>query len=514
MKTEAPSVAPVSNVANTLPIQPKLSIGAVNDPLEHEADAMAKKVMNMLVVPGISKTNTGNVQRKCADCEKDEDEKLQRKPLASFIQKKGAESTTKASEGVSNQIRSSRGKGVAMDGDTRSFMENSFGTDFRDVKIHTGNESTQMNRELNAKAFTVGNDIYFNEGEYQPTSDQGKHLLAHELTHTMQQSQTQLVQRTGAAGAKTVDPLCSTYVFTSEKTIIEKKIDDFKAAPDVDKRMDLVRELKWIWRCSTDDEKKEILVKLENTFGKATANAIWKEAGTPLGGYRGMYPAFYGAGKTYLNKLGVKEVEGYDAFSYKPEKSPDSVFHKGSEDTAKIEAPSVAATDILYFYGHQYAQYNSPGVFANGTQTQFVNLDSLQGKGDFSRVKLIISTSCATCCKEATDIFSSIFPNATILGYRKSAPTMGKDVRDSFDKGIQSLKRPLLLDQPVDVNAIIEVWKSVIKKHHPNENERLPGYYQAGVVHYLESGTWKSVSASDGSNSCRKKGSRIDEAVH
>jgi hypothetical protein len=66
-------------------------------------------------------------------------------------------------------------------------MSNRFGVDFSQVKIHTDNEAVQMNRELNANAFTNGSDVYFNEGKYQPGSDQGKKLLAHELTHVTQQ---------------------------------------------------------------------------------------------------------------------------------------------------------------------------------------------------------------------------------------------------------------------------------------------------------------------------------------
>jgi hypothetical protein len=66
-------------------------------------------------------------------------------------------------------------------------MQSRFGTDFSSVNIHTGDEAIQMNRELNAKAFTVGSDIYFNQGQYNPNSDDGNHLLAHELTHTIQQ---------------------------------------------------------------------------------------------------------------------------------------------------------------------------------------------------------------------------------------------------------------------------------------------------------------------------------------
>ena len=67
-------------------------------------------------------------------------------------------------------------------------MENRFGADLSAVKIHTSGESTQMNESLNAQAFTVGSDIYFNEGKYRPHSTEGKQLLAHELTHVMQQT--------------------------------------------------------------------------------------------------------------------------------------------------------------------------------------------------------------------------------------------------------------------------------------------------------------------------------------
>jgi hypothetical protein len=181
-------------------IQTKLSIGAVNDPLEHEADAMADKVMSMQQVPSVAAVSAGGIQRKCAGCE--EEEKLQRKPLASFIQRKGSSAGTVASDAVGNKINSSKGNGNNMDSHTQSFMQSRFGADFSDVKIHTGGEAIQMNRELNAKAFTVGNDIYFNEGQYNPSSGDGKHLLAHELTHTVQQGSGKntlspmLIQRT------------------------------------------------------------------------------------------------------------------------------------------------------------------------------------------------------------------------------------------------------------------------------------------------------------------------------
>lgn len=176
-------------------LQTKLSIGAVNDPLEHEADAMADKVMSMQQVPPATNTASTAIQRKCAECEEDEEKKVQRKPLASFIQRKESPGGAVASDTISNQIKASKGSGSSMNGHTQTFMQSRFGTDFTDVKIHTGNDAIQMNRELNAKAFTVGNDIYFNEGQYNPNSKDGKHLLAHELTHTVQQGSKNLQKK-------------------------------------------------------------------------------------------------------------------------------------------------------------------------------------------------------------------------------------------------------------------------------------------------------------------------------
>lgn len=198
--------AEVSAAQEAMPaLQPALTVGAVNDPLEHEADRMADTIMRMpAYVSDSSKASDTyaagslTIQRKCAACE--EEEQVQRKPLSSsitpFIQTK-SNSGAATSHALTGRINNSRGNGNTMDGSTRTFMESRFGSDFSHVKIHTGTESVMMNRELNAKAFTVGNDIYFNEGQYNPNSNSGKHLLAHELTHTLQQNGAQqLVQRT------------------------------------------------------------------------------------------------------------------------------------------------------------------------------------------------------------------------------------------------------------------------------------------------------------------------------
>src|SRR5438046_1528310 len=87
---------------------------------------------------------------------------------------------------VGRRINSVKGSGASLDPGTQRFMEARFSTDFGGVRIHQGNDASDLNRELNASAFTVGNDIYFNQSEYSPNTEAGKYLLAHELAHVVQ----------------------------------------------------------------------------------------------------------------------------------------------------------------------------------------------------------------------------------------------------------------------------------------------------------------------------------------
>ncbi|WP_439482438.1 eCIS core domain-containing protein [Cyclobacterium plantarum] len=104
-----------------------------------------------------------------------------------------SEQAPEVSSVLESQLKQPSG-GSGMDGATRSDMEGSFGADFSQVKIHTGPQAVQMSRDLGAQAFTHGSDIYFNEGRYNPSADSGKHLLAHELTHTLQQGSSTSIQ--------------------------------------------------------------------------------------------------------------------------------------------------------------------------------------------------------------------------------------------------------------------------------------------------------------------------------
>jgi len=167
-------------------IQAQLSINKPGDIYEHEADAMAERIMRMSAIPNKPEPLTGligaSVQRKCTTCKEEEEKKrrLMRKTADGF-------SDIYSSPSLVASLNASRGGGSPLPGGTKQFMENAFSTDFSLVRVHTGSLASEMSKGINAKAFTSGRDIYFKEGQYNPDSSEGKHLLAHELTHVVQQ---------------------------------------------------------------------------------------------------------------------------------------------------------------------------------------------------------------------------------------------------------------------------------------------------------------------------------------
>jgi hypothetical protein len=95
---------------------------------------------------------------------------------------------------LQKQLAQSRGGGSSLPKQSRAFMESRFGTDFGAVRVHTDNRATGMAKALNAQAFTGGRDIYFGAGRYSPGTASGDRLLAHELTHVIQQGSSSETQ--------------------------------------------------------------------------------------------------------------------------------------------------------------------------------------------------------------------------------------------------------------------------------------------------------------------------------
>ena len=119
--------------------------------------------------------------------EDEEEEILQPKPIL-------RRSNKVDTEDLENKLNNSKGGGSPLPDETKGFMESRFGADFSDVRVHTDSTAFDMSRSISAQAFTQGKDIYFNSGKYSPDSNEGKSLLAHELTHVVQQKGDEISQ--------------------------------------------------------------------------------------------------------------------------------------------------------------------------------------------------------------------------------------------------------------------------------------------------------------------------------
>lgn len=247
-----------SNFFSSEPVQAKLSIGQPGDKFEKEADAVADRVVSGQSATPVLSTS-GGLNRKCAECDQEdkvqravqeeeeavqakegeeeeiqmqaeeEEEAVQTKEDEEDVQMKGEEEeeAVQAKEGeeeemqtkssgpaapghsFTNRLHARKGSGSNLSGPIRAKMESSIGADFSNVRVHTDREANQMSSSIHAQAFTRGNDVYFNAGKYRPESTEGQRLLAHELTHVVQQGAApsgKIVQRTLGDGHDLTNP--------------------------------------------------------------------------------------------------------------------------------------------------------------------------------------------------------------------------------------------------------------------------------------------------------------------
>jgi hypothetical protein len=188
------------NFAN---IQTKLKVSQPGDVYEQEADRIAEQVMRMssisdpIITSNMLQNHERIDRRKCSACKmKEKDEEEEKKNLD--ISRKSStisnlETTTDEITNDISNIRSS--EATPLDANTRGFMESRFGYDFSNIRIHTDETAAKSAYSVNALAYTVGNDIVFGEGQYKPNSLDGRKLLAHELTHVVQQKGSAGIQR-------------------------------------------------------------------------------------------------------------------------------------------------------------------------------------------------------------------------------------------------------------------------------------------------------------------------------
>lgn len=162
-------------------IQTKLTVGAPGDRFEREADTVADAVVQRMESRPGGGSAVPPVQAKCAKCE--HEDTVQRQADGS-----GSDGGAHVANSVQQGLAEQRGAGQSLDASLRQEMEQGIGADFSGVRIHTGAPAADLNDTLHARAFTHGQDVFFNAGEFNPHSSAGRHLLAHELTHVVQQS--------------------------------------------------------------------------------------------------------------------------------------------------------------------------------------------------------------------------------------------------------------------------------------------------------------------------------------
>jgi Domain of unknown function (DUF4157) len=164
------------------PIQPKLAIGAPGDKYEQEADRVAQQVVQRLNAPQVERAEPEPaVQRQTP-----EEEELQMKPMLQM--RENARTGGQASPDLESAINQARGGGQSLDTGLQRSMGQAMGANFSRVRVHTDDRADQLNRSIQARAFTTGQNVFFRQGAYQPGSRGGQELLAHELTHVVQQS--------------------------------------------------------------------------------------------------------------------------------------------------------------------------------------------------------------------------------------------------------------------------------------------------------------------------------------
>jgi hypothetical protein len=219
----------------------RLQVGPANDSYEREAESIAGQVMRM---------PDSWVQRRIQATGKQEDERVQTAPIAGRI-------TSLAQSGTASGVADGRSPGRAVEAvvaggqplpaEARRYFEPRFGYSFDNVLVHTDAHAQRSAADLRAKAYTIGTSVVFGAGEYDPASPRGRHLLAHELTHVVQQSGSG-----GRVQRKTKEKTpCAIHTYDASNPKDTAVIPDDKSGIGVTSVPDLIAKV----NAHVDDEK-------------------------------------------------------------------------------------------------------------------------------------------------------------------------------------------------------------------------------------------------------------------
>lgn len=395
--------------------------------------------------------------------------------------------------------------GSALDGSLppsrRSFLEDRLGQDFSRVRIHADASAADRASRLSARAFTRGADVFFGRAEYAPATARGGRLLAHELTHVVQQ------QLGVAHGLQRAPDDCATKKRPDVDAEVRARVQ--AAAKDSVALPDLYLALKRARACFQDFDETAFIDLLPGTssiypsdlrktiakgHAKETAKddrkLAWAESRKPFAGY---VMSGFDTAKRFTTGDNLRRLGATLSGAHEP-------YREFAKDPGKAQKAFEDAS-VLVFSGHQYAQYKLPGVWTDGGAN---TLDVRGIKGPLPNVKLLISTSCATLCKEAWQVWKSIFPNAVFLGAARSTPLKGSVLANAF---VKSLPQDLLFDPGAPgMSSAISAWKSAVQATQTGDVRGGVLDIAAGTVEIWDGKKWINLGAGDKDNVCKVKG--------
>lgn len=468
-------------------VQRQLAVGSSNDAHEREADRVADEVLTRPGHPQVRQAPPG-------------------------IQRRAAPAGAHAGLAPASVAQALSGAGSPLEPALRQDMEGRFQHDFSRVRVHTGTLAEQSASEVQARAYTAGTHLVFGSRQFDPATQDGKRLLAHELTHVVQQGGASATHIRRAPdnckGKKRAD---------SEKNVVDKTT---AAVADHAQLTELYLALKRARACHADfDEAAYLLLVPASTslytegerksalkgYSKAQTKAIgsddrklaWAESLKPFAGY---YLSGFDTANRFMTggnrqKMGGTLAPGHESFRNFADKQGESTKH------SKVQS-AFSKANVLVFSGHQYAQYKLPGVWNTGNWD--VTLDTRGLTGPLPNVKLLISTSCATLCTEAYQLWKTLFPNAVFLGAARSTPLKGSVLANAF---VKNLPQDLLFDPGAPgLSGAISAWKAAVEKTQGSAVRGGVLDIGAGTIEFWDGKAWKSMSATDADNKCKVKG--------
>lgn len=483
-------------LSRELILQPKLMIGAAEDKYEQEADRVAQQVVNQLDAP---QTLQREEELDSAEGVKPVISTLQRSPLTpqdkededtiqskTSLQRGEAIAGGEASADLTSAINQARGGGQAIADNIRKPMEQAFGADFSGVKVHTDGHSDQLNRSIQARAFTTRQDVFFRQGEYNPGSRGGQELLAHELTHVVQQSRgaVQRSQQTSTSLPLTA-PTAATENFLIGMSVIQRSLEgvEVKVGDKIKKDDKEVYQITKIDGISVEAKNIDSDAIIEFTIGS------WEDdyfkINTVDGGHKKKLSEDIGSGVDKVPQVPESKKEEADAPLVEQENSkPETKKKKKKPETKEKKKESRNKPSDIYPSMAEFT-YDLPNnlgtlewvddpqyVTENGWMSKNINFSDKQSKEDLGGNGLI-SAHAIIAIKKPNSGLIRINPHFTLRDQERQKDRQDAEAkRRTEKKGHQTPKKTTQEREAEAEDALYSKQKGMKSEREEKEGQK------------------------------------------